>query len=123
MSTEVNEGRGWPQADEPAPVTIAPHRILLFRMIKRALRSEYGVRMRQAQGKKTDYYAGRRAGAICDAADLMHVLYGGDYEAAKKALSESMRIAGETFPAQDLVEEDTSEALARTIAEQALRVI
>ena len=120
---EVNDGRGWPGADEPAPVDMAPHRILLFRMIKRALRSEHGVRMRQSQGKKTDYYAGRRAGAICDAADLMAVLYGGDYDAAKTALSMGVRTAGEAVPTEDLILDDTSEALARTIAEKALRVI
>lgn len=120
---EINDGRGWPQADEPAPVAIAPHRILLFRIIKRALRSEHGVRMRQAQGKKTDYYAGRRAGAICDAADLMSVLYGADYDIAKDRLGIAVRTAGDSVPTIELVQDDTSEALATTIAEDVLRII
>lgn len=123
MNTEVNEGRGFPLADEPPPFDTAPHRVLLFSMIKRALRAEHGVRMRQAQGKKTEYYAGRRAGSICDASDLMRVLYGGDYEAAKRVLNEAVRMAGDSVRTSDLVVDDIAEALARTIAEKVLRVI
>lgn len=124
MNTEVNEGRGFPLADEPAPVAIAPHRELLFRIIGRALRSEHGVRMRQATKGRTDYFAGRRAGAIADAAELMTVLYGAEHGVAKKALTEAVKIAGEAVESvEDLRNDDTNRALAIGIAEQVLRVI
>jgi hypothetical protein len=123
MSSEVNDGRGWPMADEPAPVAIAPHRVLLFELVRKALRSEHGVRMRQSQGKKTDYYAGRRAGFIASAALLMEVLYGADYEVAKTTLGKTLRQVSEQFPTSDLIDDAASHALAKGVAEDALRVI
>lgn len=121
--TDINEGRGWPMADEPAPFELAPHRVLLFNLIEGALRSEAGVRRRQANREKTDYYAGRRAGYVCSAACLMADLYGGDYDAGKTALSEALRVASAGFTVGDLTDPIAARALAKTIAEQALRVI
>lgn len=124
-NTEINEGRGWPrdEEDEELPVALAPHRILLFALVQGALRSEAGVRRRQAIREKSDYYAGRRAGFIAAAARLMAVLYGGDYDAAEQALSVGVRTAGEGFTVADLTDGVASTAMAQEIAEQALKVI
>lgn len=123
MATDINEGRGFPLAEGEAPVTTAPHRTLLFALVQGALRSEAGVRRRQATRAKTDYYAGRRAGFLSAAAQLMATLYGGDYDAAKEALSVGVRTASEGFTVGELTDEVAGEALARTISEQALKVI
>jgi hypothetical protein len=53
----------------------------------------------------------------------MATLYGGDYDAAKQAIRDAVKAAGQTVAREDLVEADTSRALAVTIAELALRVI
>lgn len=97
-----------------------PHRVLLFGLVGGALRAEAGVQERKQENKRTDYYAGRRAGFICGAAQLMATLYGGDYEAAKHALSAGVRAAGETATLADLREPDTQAAMAREIAERSL---
>jgi hypothetical protein len=125
MTTEINEGRGFPLADEGEPIiALAPHRVLLFRIVRRALRSENGVREQQAKGKPTGFYAGRRAASIANAADLCAVLYGGDYDAAKAKLTEAVRAAGEAYPApRELIHPDTFEPLAQAVVEQVLRVI
>jgi hypothetical protein len=105
-----------PQADLVVP---APHRELLFGLIRGALRAEHGAR----GGRSMDYYAGRRSGFISAAGQLMATLYGGDYDAAKQSIREAVKATGQTVAREDLVEADTSRALAVTIAEVALRVI
>lgn len=125
MTTDANDGRGFPLADEAgeAPVATAPHRILLVELIQSALRSEAGVRRRQANHQKTDYYAGRRAGFVSAAARLMAVSYGGDPDVAQVALASAVRLSGEGFTQNDLMEDLTSEAMARGIAEETLKII
>lgn len=117
------EPNDWSILKEQGAVVAAPHRELLFGLIKAALRAEHGVRYNQLANKPTGYYAGRRAGFVCSAAQLMEVLYGGDYEAAKKALSFGLKAAGEAVTLADLVNPHTAEALAVTIAESALLVV
>jgi hypothetical protein len=111
-------GNELPAADRELVVP-APHRELLFGLIRGALRAEHGVR----GGRSMDYYAGRRSGFISAAAQLMAGLYGGDYDAGKQSLREAVKAAGQTVAREDLVEADTSRALAVTIAMMALRVI
>lgn len=124
MSTEVNEGRGFPLAEDgEAPIVVAPHRQLLFRLVEQALYAEGGYLRQRAASKKTDYYSGRVAGFIASAAHLMAVLYGGEYDAGKLALSQGVRAAGEGLPIEDLQTRDTVVALAVTIAERALEKI
>ena len=123
-NTEINEGRGFPlakQKDAPAAVVIAPHRVLLFELIEGALRAEHGVRMRQAQSGKTDYYAGRRAGFIASAARLISTMYGEDYDASKEKVSEGVRAASRAADSiKDLIDPDVARAMATSIAEFAL---
>lgn len=118
-NAEINEGRGFPLAKEgDAPVTIAPHRTLLFQLIQGALRSEYGVINRQAQRAKSDYYAGRRAGFVASAAQLIATLYGEDYEEAKTRLSLGIRSASAAASTpEDLVDPLVSEPMSISIAE------
>jgi hypothetical protein len=103
--------------------TTAPHRSLLFMLIRGALRSEAGVRSRQAQREKTDYYAGRRAGFITSAAHLMAELYSGDFEAAETALKQAVHTAGTAVLTQELADEAAGLEMARIIAERVLHVI
>ena len=109
--------------EEPEGLAVQPHRLLLFGLVAGALRAEAGVEMRKAENKRSDYYAGRRAGFVASAAQLMATLYGGDYESAKHSLAEGIRTARHAVPVEDLLDPDTQAALARTIAENALRVI
>lgn len=110
-------------AQEAPLLEVAPHRELLFQLLEGALRAEHGVRYRRAAKGNTDYYAGRRAGFIAASARLMAVLYGGDYDAAKHAVGQGVKLAGEGVTLPDLVEPHSARALAVTIAESALRVI
>jgi hypothetical protein len=99
----------------------APHRELLFELIRKGLRAEHG--WRGSLGARKDYYAGRRSMAVSAVAQLMATLYDGDYAAAKKSLRDALKAAGDTVPREDLVAADTSRALAITISETVLRVI
>lgn len=121
--TDVNEGRGFPLAEEPAPVTMAPHRLLMLDLVRSALRSEWGVRMRQAQHAKTDYHAGRRSGYINAVGSLVEHLYGGDRDRAQERLKQALRLAGEELPLGTLVESGVRDELAKTIMESVLSVI
>lgn len=123
MNTDVNEGRGFPMADEPAPFTVAPHRVLLFDLVANALRSQQGILRKKGAGEKTDFFAGRRSAFISSAARLMAILYDGNYDEAKRVLKEGVLATGQGFTARELEDPDIREALAKTIVERALEAM
>ena len=122
MNTEINQGRGFPLAEEgEAPVVVAPHRQLLAELIGGALRAEHGIRYRKQASQDTSYYAGRRAGFVCSAARLVSALYGGDYDTVKVGLGKTVREIGDNFPMADLVHPDISQHIVRNVAEHLIR--
>lgn len=92
---------------------------LLVNIIERALRSEAAIRDQDTKRRNT-YYAGRRAGFIVSAAAVIDQLYGGEYEAAKSAVSKAVKEAGEKWLPSDLRDPAKAGHIATEIAAGAL---
>lgn len=105
---------------EESSISADGPRAVLVELICKALRAEAGIRYQQEVKRSTSYYSGRRSGLTVSAALLVSQLYAVDLEAARKVISERVRLAGDEFSTSDLIKSSFAEPLAVEIAVAAL---